>query len=152
MSKLVPIKVLDTYVVIDISSREVVDVSRPMYHKLFRETKFANEMATLLVEKDQRIKELEEQLANAIVPKFRVGQKIWYIEDGEIESTIIDDMWIEYCGETEPYFNLYLHDGLGLTSNSNNEKWSPHFGVGEYYVFATEAEAEEKLKELQDAN
>lgn len=36
-----------------------------------------HELENQLAEKDQQIAELEEQLKNAIVPKFKVGQEIW---------------------------------------------------------------------------
>ena len=35
----------------------------------------------ILNEKDQRIAELEEQLKNAIVSKFKVGQEVWFVSD-----------------------------------------------------------------------
>lgn len=102
--------------------------------------------------KEIKIAQLEEQLKNAIVPKFKIGQEVWFIEDKEIANVRVDDMWIEFCGESEPYFNLDLSNGLGVISKTNDEKWLPHFGVGEYYVYATKEQAEAKLKELQDEN
>lgn len=36
-----------------------------------------DEVQKVLKEKDQRIAELEEQLANSIRPKFRIGQEVW---------------------------------------------------------------------------
>ena len=35
----------------------------------------------ILNEKDQRIAELEEQLKNAIVPKFKIAQQVFYVVD-----------------------------------------------------------------------
>ena len=103
----------------------------------------------LLNQQDQRIAELEKQLKNATVPKFKVGQEVWYIEDNQVNSATIDDMWIELSGGIEHYFNLDLSDGLGLVSKANDEKWEHHFGLGTYYVFATKEEALAKLEELQ---
>ena len=37
----------------------------------------------ILNEKDQRIAELEEQLKNAIVPKFKIGQEVWSIFESQ---------------------------------------------------------------------
>jgi hypothetical protein len=106
------------------------------------------ELMSFCLDKDQRIAELEEQLKNAIVPKFKIGQEVWYIEDNQVNSATIDDMWIEFNGGIEHYFNLDLSDGFGLISKANDEKWEPHFGIGTYYVFGSEQEAEAKLKEL----
>ena len=113
------------------------------------ETFYGEQVCELLEQKDQRIAELEEQLKNAIVPKFKIGQEVWYIEDNQVNSATIDDMWIEFNGGIEYYFNLDLSDGFGLISKTNDEKWEPHFGIGTYYVFATLEEAQAKLEELK---
>ena len=42
------------------------------------ETKISD-LEAKLAGKDQRISELEEQLKNAIVPKFKIGQEIFYV-------------------------------------------------------------------------
>ena len=107
------------------------------------------DVADLLNQQQERIAELEEQLKNAIIPKFKIGQEVWYIEDNQVNSATIDDMWIEFNGGIEHYFNLDLSDGLGLVSKTNDEKWEPHFGIGTYYVFVTEEEAQARLQELK---
>ena len=43
------------------------------------ECNILDDLCELLNQQDQRIAELEEQLENAIVPKFKVGQEIWEI-------------------------------------------------------------------------
>ena len=88
--------------------------------------------------KNQRIAELEEQLKNAIVPKFKVGQEVWWIDTRvnsfneqryRIESYLIDSIVI-----TKEQFRYYGDDGLWLGDNE---------------LFATKEEAAEKLRELQ---
>lgn len=100
-----------------------------------------------LREKDQRIAELEKQLAekdkmleNAIVPKFKVGQEVWVI--GFIEN--------KYGAFQEPISKtvtatIQRLDGFDYCEL--NEE-------GNFYcdldVFATEQEAQQELKELEE--
>ena len=87
MSKdLETISVLDDYLIVDTTDRRVCEISNPAYDRMFRGSRFANEMATLLVEYRNRIAELEEQLKNAIVPKFKVGD--YFIEYWNKEPSI----------------------------------------------------------------
>lgn len=63
MSKdLETVSVLDNYLIVDTTNRRVCEVSNSRYDSMFRGSRFANEMATLLVEYRKRIAELEEQL------------------------------------------------------------------------------------------
>ena len=88
-------------------------------------------------EKDIRIAELEKEIAyikkNAIVPKFKVGQKIWYIDRYGIQKdTIISFTYFSIQNEI-----LYkMGDEI--------------IDYREEYIFATEQEAQAKLKELRN--
>ena len=82
----------------------------------------------------QRIAELEEQLKNAIVPKFKIGQEVWYVEDkftmesGEILEIQIWDL---------------KKDNIVYVIEYGGNVWC------ESAIFATKEEAQAKLKELQ---
>ncbi|MCI7428548.1 MAG: hypothetical protein MSS83_05525 [Methanobrevibacter sp.] len=95
---------------------------------------------------DQRIAELEEQLKNAIVPKFETYQPIFYITQfytstkGNPEYDIISDKY--YVSENENEIIL----GWNYANDFNRRKY---YYVRKDWVFATKAEAEAKLRELQ---
>ena len=73
----------------------------------------------------RRIAELEEQLKNAIVPKFKVGQEVFFVyKDDIIESYNISKM--------------------SLMCFDDNGDW-----LKEDELFATKEEAQAKLQELQ---
>jgi hypothetical protein len=82
----------------------------------------------------QRIAELEEQLKNAIVPKFKRQEIVYSIEYGEIEE--IEELQVV----------AYLDNYITLCENRETSKldW-----VHNNYLFATKEEALAKLKELQ---
>ena len=91
----------------------------------------------LLNEKDQRIAELEEQLKNAIVPKFKIGQEVWYVEDkftissGEVLEIQLWDL---------------KKDNIVYVIEYSGNVWC------ESVVFATKEEALAKLEELKGEN
>ena len=97
-------------------------------------------------EKDQRIAELEEQLKNALCPKFRTYQSIFYITQfytstkGNPEYDIISDKY--YVAENENEIIL----GWNYAKDFNQRKY---YYVRKDWVFATKEEAESKLRELQ---
>lgn len=101
----------------------------------------------ILNEKDQQIAELEEQLKNAIRPKFRTYQSIFYITQfytstkGNPEYDIISDKY--YVAENENEIIL----GWNYANDFNQRKY---YYVRKDWVFATKAEAEAKLRELQE--
>lgn len=81
--------------------------------------------------------ELAELKQNAIVPKFKIGQKVWWIDTRvnsfneqryRIDSYLIDSIVI-----TKEQFRYYGDDGLWLGDNE---------------LFATKEEAEQKLAEI----
>lgn len=89
-----------------------------------------------------KVKDLEQELAElkqkAIVPKFKIGQEVWWIDTRvnsfneqryRIESYLIDSIVI-----TKEQFRYYGDDGLWLGDNE---------------LFATKEEAEQKLAEIK---
>ena len=78
----------------------------------------------------EQIESLKEQLANAIIPKFKIGQKVWFIYGKSIRSfTILKiDIEIRNCV-------LITYSDRGWCQFEEN-------------CFATKAEAEAKLKEM----
>ena len=79
----------------------------------------------------QRIAELEQQLKNAIVPKFKIGQEVWYIDRYGVQKDIIVS-FTYFSIENEILYKM--HDEI----IDHREK----------YIFATKEEAQAKLKEL----
>ena len=92
-------------------------------------TKTANELIEIKHKLEQELAELKEK---AIVSKFKVGQKIWYIDIYGIQKdTIISFTYFSIQNEI-----LYkMGDEI--------------IDYREEYIFATEQEAQEKLKEIQ---
>ena len=80
----------------------------------------------------QRIAELEEQLKNVIVPKFKVGQEVWYIDRYGVQKDIIVS-FTYFSIENEILYKM--HDEI----IDHREK----------YIFATKEEAQVKLEELE---
>lgn len=96
-----------------------------------------DELQTLLVEKDQRIAELEEQLKNVIVPKFKPHNDLFVIvgykdEPKSIEQYYIDEIVIRGNGKLVEYRDIEQETIIG----ENN------------LLFATKEEAQAKLEEL----
>ena len=85
--------------------------------------------------KDQRIAELEDQLKNAIVPKFKKGQEVFYINSrNKISSGIIYNVRYDSMKGFDYYIPmLQIED----------------FRIKEESLFTTKEEAEAKLKELK---
>ena len=92
--------------------------------------------ADVIAEKDRRIAELEEQLKNAIVPKFEIGQEVWTEWKGDIVEREIKSLYWDINQVVE----YRLKGGMYLISRWEDE------------VFATKEEAQAKLKELQGEN
>ena len=86
-------------------------------------------------EKNQRIAELEEQLKNAIVPKFKIGQEVFYVVDkysGILSGEILEiQIW-----------DLKKDNIIYVIEYSGNVHC-------ESVVFATKEEAQAKLQELK---
>ena len=102
------------------------------------EKNFIDHLNDILTAKDKRIADLEEQLKNAIVPKFKPHNALFVIvwkSSGKyvIEQYYIDEIVISGNGNYIEY-----RDINEKTSISENNK-----------IFATKEEAEAMLKELQ---
>jgi hypothetical protein len=82
-----------------------------------------------------RIAELEEQLKNAIVPKFKMGQEVWYVWN---KSQLIP-------------FKCKIEKIVYDSSKNYKLKYdSEHYiCMQEQHLFATKEEAQAKLEELQ---
>ena len=89
------------------------------------------EFAEGIYEDRQRISELEEQLKNAIVPKFKIGDKVYAI----IDTFAYTDVFPVEIRDTHLLYEVW--DGEDTTKQ--------HFTR----IFATKEEAQAKLKELQ---
>lgn len=94
----------------------------------------------------QRIAELEEQLKNAIVAKFKIGQKVWYVNKGYIYKK---DWHIE-----ELLINGFEYK-IDKRKNALVMWYSTYFNDYKNYkyqekdLFATKEEALAKLEELK---
>ena len=102
---------------------------------------YVDDVKKRLAEKDQRIEELEEQLKNAIVPKFKIGQMVYTFNKNteRVYELCIKIIRIE-INEISKFNSLvYLAERL---EDGN------FFGYFEVELFATKAEAIAKLKEL----
>jgi hypothetical protein len=95
-----------------------------------------SDICSLLNKQDQRIEELEEQLKNAIVPKFKRGQYVWcvYPTNEHRQGFVFE---LEFVG--------YTKDKIICRITDNEE-----FEYDE--VFATKEKAEAKLKELGESD
>ena len=97
-------------------------------------------MKEKLIKQAKRIKELEEELAKlkqkAIVPKFAIGQKVWYVYNknqlAPIQVIISD-------------FSYYGYRKHKILYESENY----YEGMPEGCLFTTKEEAEQKLAEIK---
>ena len=95
----------------------------------------------LETEKDQRIAELEQELAElkkAIVPKFKVGKEIYFVID-KVEKGKIEKVFI----------TISKNDDENIIFYSITDTYGYALRLPEEQVFTTEQEALEKLKEVQ---
>ena len=104
----------------------------------------------LLNQQDKLIKELEKQLKNAIIPRFKIDQKCYMIptkynglkeiKDYTLLSISLSDIGIRY----------------DLSVNKKESGVEPLYCASEdmfgISIFATKEEAQAKLKELQGVN
>lgn len=109
---------------------------------------FRREVGTIKAvceQQQQRIAELEEQLKKAIVPKFKIGQEVWfvrYFNAGCYEfdyGKVIQIKITEYDGI---FYEMEYLNKCEIDFRSRHEK----------YVFATKEEAQAKLEELRGEN
>ena len=84
----------------------------------------------ILNQQAERIAELEEQLKNAIVPKFKIGDKVY----GIIDTFAYTDVLPIEIRDTHLLYEVW--DGQDTTKQHHTR------------IFATKEEAEAKLREL----
>ena len=98
----------------------------------------------ILDEKDQRISELEEQLANAIVlPKYEKGQPIYYICGDKIIEAYFQGFDVDINADV-------IENPQIVTDEDGFTGMDYDFGFVDYrLIYATRAEAEAKLKEIK---
>lgn len=89
------------------------------------------QICDLLNQQNQRISELEEQLKNAIVPKFKIGDKVYAI----INTFAYTDVLPVEIRDTHLLYEVW--DGQDTTKQ--------HFTR----IFATKEEAQAKLEEYE---
>lgn len=100
------------------------------------------EALEMLEQKDQRIAELEQELAElkekAIVPKFKVGKEIYFIID-KVEKGKIEKVFTTVSKNEDENSVFYsITDTYGYALRLPEEQ-----------VFATEQEAQEKIKGMK---
>lgn len=92
-----------------------------------------NYLRDLLKKQQQRISELKEQLKNAIVPKFKIGQEVYYIRGSSnkrIDKGVIYGFVNNQCIRLKTSNNTHLTRDL-------------------IFIFNTKEEAKAKLKEFR---
>ena len=115
---------------INLSDRQVKDTQNQS-----QDFMSINTICRRLNQQDQRIAELEEQLKNAIVPKFKINEDVYIIWHG-----MIIDVEIKAIGKNEYYVDTChfdLADGYG------------GIFVDEDEIFKTYEETLAKLEELK---
>lgn len=116
-----------------------VDKSFDIFDNLYKEYPSMQEICRTLNQQEQRISKLEEQLKNAIVPKFKVGQQVYTIRhNNSIYHTRIDKVKVVGINGKNEIF--YYYDQPGSYA---------HWEEMEDNLFATKEEAQAKLKELK---
>ena len=93
----------------------------------------------------QQLAEKEKELKNAIIPKFNIGQDVWFIYDknDDCDYTILNKkvMAFSHNNYGTSYFEFAMSD-----DGTGNTIWYGY--IDSRYVFATKEEAEAKLKQL----
>jgi hypothetical protein len=103
-----------------------------------------------LQEENERLKtELAELKQNAIVPKFKVGDEVWFLYDENDDNnfTIMHKKVMAFtCGTYD-----YLHFEYAMSDDGTQDTiWYGY--INEKFIFATKSEAEEALKKLEENN
>ena len=84
----------------------------------------------------QKNAQLDKQLQNAVVPKFKIGQEIWYKPNGIVYKSVIESIKVKYKlgGYHKIQYVVVSYDGY---RNHKNEK----------DLFASEQEVKSKMQE-----
>ena len=125
----------------------VIDKCKPCENDLLKAGMYIGDVAcgaTIDVIKLQNeVYDLKQQLKNAIIPKFKIGQEIWcdgkWLDgDEKVASFKVENIKVFVCNDGTPHFKYYREhtdfDGDKSTMNMNVE------------LFTTKAEAEQALK------
>ena len=88
----------------------------------------------ILNQQAERIAELEEQLKNAIVPKFEVGQTLFRMDFGSIVPFLVNEIYGHI--KADKTISIQYFDYVGLVIEENE-------------LFAIREEAEQKLAEIK---
>lgn len=127
-------------------------MSKRFYFDEFSEDIFDDEIqqypsnqtiCNILNQQQERIAELEEQLKNAIVPKFKIGQECW----GIVPKTF----WNKESYTIHFKVKAYIPDNNGIVLMLEDSITNLHYSY-EWQVFATKEEAQAKLEELKGEN
>ncbi len=89
------------------------------------------------LEQQEKIQDLEHRLSNCIEPKFKVGDKCWYVYNKQQKIPF------EFIVSDFSYYGYRKHKILYDSENS-------YEGVPECCLFSTLEEAEKNLKEMQN--
>lgn len=126
---------------------EHIGVCDKCYNEMFKFTdEYIGHMKKLLNQQSQRIAELEEQLKNAIVPKFKFMEKVWHINK--------DYFYKKYWYIEELLINGFEYK-IDKRKNALVMWYSTYFNDYKNYkyqekdLFTNKEEAQAKLKELQ---
>ena len=92
---------------------------------------------------EARIAQLEDRLQNSLLPKFKVGQKVYYLSYGKINSGVID--YVKYG--TIGYRDYEKINGM---SYGFDTEYAGIDEVWEKNVFASEEEAEKEYDRLME--
>ena len=114
----------------------IVDIVCNIVEENTKEIKELKQQLAELKEQNNRLKsELAELKQNAIVPKFKINHIVWYIGNDKVQKGTIEE--IRYYKTTG--ISYYL-------PNLQRET----FWIYESELFATQSEAEEALKKLEE--
>ena len=92
----------------------------------------------------QRISELEEQLKNAIVPKFKIGQEVWSIFESQYFRNCKELCNLEITAIMKTNKDIFYQGYVLEQGKNRSDYW-----FNEKKTFLTQEEAQAKLNELQ---
>ena len=114
---------------------EVLEYVADLEAKLAEKERQLKLVEELLIKQE---KEYDEQLEKAIVPKFKIGQEVWFVSDpytaryAKVRHMKIEEISIS---------SIFVERGVMYAGDD----WA---GISESELFATKQEAQAKLKEL----
>ena len=97
-----------------------------------------------LNQQDQLIAELEEQLKNAIVPKFKIGQEVWSIFESQYFRDYKELCNLEITAVMKTSKGIFYQGYVLEKGKNRSDYW-----FNEEKTFLTKEKAQAKLQELQ---